>query len=64
VENDDVGCCVWCISGVVFHESSNAGLIMEETSSRSRRRCDTFKVLPEAVIFKICKVFVMKKSVK
>jgi hypothetical protein len=32
-----VGCYMWYILGIVFHESSNAGLIMEDTSSRSRR---------------------------
>jgi hypothetical protein len=35
---DGVGCYIWHILGIVFLESSNAGLIMEETSSRSRRR--------------------------
>jgi hypothetical protein len=27
----------WHISGIVFRESSNTGLIMEESASRSRR---------------------------
>jgi hypothetical protein len=32
-----VGCYMQCISGMVFCESSNAGLILEETSFRSKR---------------------------
>jgi hypothetical protein len=36
-KNDGVGCYIRRISGMVFHESSNAGLITKETSSRSRR---------------------------
>jgi hypothetical protein len=31
-----VGCSIWCIWGMVFHETSNAGLIVHETMSRSR----------------------------
>jgi hypothetical protein len=29
---------VWCILGMVFHESSNTWLIMEKTLSRCTRR--------------------------
>jgi hypothetical protein len=36
--NDGVGCYIQHISGMVFCESSNTSLIMEEMSSRSRRR--------------------------
>jgi hypothetical protein len=35
---DGVGCYKEHISSMVFCESSNADLIVEETSSRSRRR--------------------------
>jgi hypothetical protein len=37
-KNDYVGCYIWRISGMVFNESSNTGLTVEGTSSRSRRR--------------------------
>jgi hypothetical protein len=37
---DNVGCYVQRISGMVFLESNNAGLTVEETSSRSTRRCE------------------------
>jgi hypothetical protein len=33
-----VGCYIWHILGMVLCKSSNAGLIIEETSSRSNRR--------------------------
>jgi hypothetical protein len=36
-ENDCVGCNIQYILGIVFCESSNAGSIVDETSSRSRR---------------------------
>jgi hypothetical protein len=37
-KNYGVGCYIHHISGMVFHESSNTGSILEKTSSRSRRR--------------------------
>jgi hypothetical protein len=36
-KNYGAGCYMRHILDMVFHESSNAGLFMEETSSRSRR---------------------------
>jgi hypothetical protein len=39
--NDGVGCYIWHTSGMVFHESSNAGLIVEETYSKSGIRLFT-----------------------
>jgi hypothetical protein len=35
--NDGVAYYTWRILGMIIHESSNAGLIMEETSYRSRK---------------------------
>jgi hypothetical protein len=33
--NYDIVCCIWHVSGMVFHESSNTGLLMEEIFSKS-----------------------------
>jgi hypothetical protein len=34
-KNYCVECYIWCMSGMVFYESSNAGSVEGETSSRS-----------------------------
>jgi hypothetical protein len=46
-KNDSVGCCMQCILGIFFYESSNTGSVME-------------KLLP--VLKMIWKFFVMNKS--
>jgi hypothetical protein len=41
-KNDGVGCCIWCMSGMVFHEAGNDCLIVEELLQGTERMICNF----------------------